>query len=763
MRTINYKVSYEKLISRLPGLFAFVYVDEQGSTEIVKATRGKQGNYGQIVANIDLAKVESETLPYIDSEDEYVFSYDCEDGSALRVKRQEYSYRTLIDIYYKAINDAGWDGDDDGTYIEPFLAFMERGIGLKYVGLSEEDSDQTKCGVNVKNTYPLAPDYIYLGEAKTMCNQMIKLKKQIEFYEKHTASCKEDMKRYNQLNEKYELMNGDKLITVLRSFIQEAEDVAEEYLEYASETNLTLDFNINLYNTIKDLGMVTPYIEEWVAGKRHYNGDVVYHEDDNGYGLTWKCNIDENSENVKSDEYGRYYTEGYYDSKSELVYFEDGHTIESLGLTLPTNWVAQSLNWVERNEEYDENGEIYYRYAFDEETSTSKASEQVDSQVISGTCNSHLAGFRRFRTYTDKNDNAEYPEGFKDWLWYYRVGMIFNREEKYDELGNLAVMYGTTTTEEPKSFYAEGVEEITNNGDSDIGNNIVWDDDNETALNLAVWGDAITNISAENNDDGETGTITFEYYMGAHLIAKKDEDNGDWYSVDDDGNYRYYFKDFEIDTDSVYGKNKGVKYAEAYTYYKGDLSVEVLEEFGDFEPGDIIDDEDYYTYEDELNENMYKWRFLEESIWSLVASGRFDDYVAGNFDSDYQFDDSDDINAAGYYLLYDKLEFDTSDNVRQYDFKVGSRYNQVSYLMTNFEATIDIRHVDFENTPLIRYDYYNGVSFQPSANDDVNIERGVTQAFEKYIKFGEVKTLEDIENFANGGFFTISEENIDLG
>ena len=746
MRTISYKVSYEKLISRLPGLFAFMYVDEQGSTEIVKATRGKQGNYGQIVANINY-----------NGED---FSHTCEDGTKLMVSSGEYTYRTLIDIYYKAINDTEWERDDD-VYKEPFLAFMEKGIGLKYVGLSEEDNGETKCGVNVKNTYPLAPDYIYLGEAKIIYNQMIKLKKQIEFYEKHTVSCKEDMKRYSYLNEKYELMNGDKLIDMLCSFIQESEDVAEEYLGYASGTNLTLDFNINLHSTIKDLGMVTPYIEEWVAGKRYYDGDVVYHEDDNGYGLTWKCEIGESSENVKSDEYGRYYTEGYYDSNSELVYFEDGSTIDSLDSddkTLPTNWVAQSLNWVERNKGYDENGGLYVEDDSD--------SEKVGSQVISGTCNSHLIGFRRFRTYTDKNDNAEYPEGFKDWLWYYRVGMIFNREEKYDELGNLAVMYGT---EENYKFYADGVEEITNDGEH-IGNNIAFDeDDDETALNLAVWGDVITDITANNNPDGETGTITFEYYMGTHLTAKKDGDDSGWYSVDDDGNYRYYFKDFGIDTDSIYGKNKGVKYTETYTYYKGDLSVEIVEKFGDFKEGYIIEDEDYSTYKEILKGNKYKWRFLEESIWSLVASCRFDDYVKGKFDSDYQFDDSDsdDIEKYNvpyyYYLLYDKMEFDTSDNVHQYDFKVGNRYNQVSYLMTNFETTVDITHVDFENTPLIRYDYYNGVSFQPSTNDDVNIERGVTQAFEKYIKFGEVKTLEDIENFANGGFFTISEENIDLG
>ena len=52
MRTISYKVSYEKMISRLPAMFAYLDIDEQGTCEIVKATNGKQGDYGRIIANI---------------------------------------------------------------------------------------------------------------------------------------------------------------------------------------------------------------------------------------------------------------------------------------------------------------------------------------------------------------------------------------------------------------------------------------------------------------------------------------------------------------------------------------------------------------------------------------------------------------------------------------------------------------------------------------------------------------------------------------
>ena len=889
MRTISYKVSYEKMISRLPAMFAYLETDEQGTCEIVKATKGKQGDYGMIIANINYDKGD--------------FIYECKDGTQLKITNGEKTYRTLIETYYKAIRDKEWERNEDGTYVEPFLAFMEKGIGLKYVGLSEEDSGNEECGVPILDKFPLAPDYIYLGEAKTLYNKMVQMKKQLIFWEEHTKACTEDKKFYQRIKEEFEMRNGDKLINKLGELIEEAEDVATEYLGYASNTNLTLDFNVNLVNTIKDLGLVTPYIEEWVAGKRYYEEDVVYHIDGNGYGMTWYCKP---SEDAKKDEFGRPYTEGFYEENTELIFFDDGSiiTIGGEDIETPTNWIPQSLDWVKRNDRFicKNCGRVY------EETSpgTCKCgstdfnnykyvNEQEGTKVIEGTCNSHLTSLRRFTTYLNRNDEVETPDNYTDWLWYYRKGMVMNREEKYDEMGNLAVMYGK------ESGYADGIEAIINKGDS-IGDNIIMEGD--YAVNLAAWGDVITNIEAINDrEDG--GTITFTYWLGVHLKAKIDDrsegdkktyvanspcvgnfDNnykiqfsrGDiitqeeyerienaskycdemkWYSQDDDGNYKYYFKDFEADTTSPYGVNHGVKYTEKYIYYKGNTSYEVITRFIDgpkyrigdtvygyivvsryktaeylkdyhgdyedieengviksvpieyevikpfingeyYEEGDIIpysiyqklyvleyDKDETITSEmfDQLSkenkplcdgttvsekftdDNKKKCKPIEETIWSLVEKGKFDEYVKGYFDREYKPDDmtEEDTDAPYYYRLYEKMEFYTGDNIYSYNIRIGNRINKVPFLRTNFTTTVDITHVDIEERPLIRYDYYNGVSFQPSVNEDVYIERGVTQAFEKHIKFSEIKTFDDLENYANGGFFVISKEDIDLG
>ena len=340
--------------------------------------------------------------------------------------------------------------------------------------------------------------------------------------------------------------------------------------------------------------------------------------------------------------------------------------------------------------------------------------------------------------------------------------------------------------------------------------NIKFDKDNKTVINLAAWGDVITNIEAKNGEDG--GTITFTYWLGVHLKAKKDnryvvnspfvgifDNNGNkdkiqfsrgdiitqekyekidnaeeakeycdemkWYSQDDDGNYKYYFKDFEADTTSPYGANHGVKYTETYIYYKGNPSYEVIKSFNNgeyYEEGDIIP---YDKYKELSVDNKKKCKPVEETIWSLVDSEKFDRYVNGEFDREYKPDGmtEEDADAPYYYRLYDKMEFYTGDNIYSYNIRIGNRINKVPFLRTNFTTTVDIKHVDIEERPLIRYDYYNGVSFQPSVNEDVYVERGVTQAFEKHIKFSEIKTFEDLENYANGGFFVISKEDIDLG
>ena len=54
MKTIEYKVSYEKMISRLPGLFAYLEADDYGVVNLHRATDSLDGCWGKIVENIKI-------------------------------------------------------------------------------------------------------------------------------------------------------------------------------------------------------------------------------------------------------------------------------------------------------------------------------------------------------------------------------------------------------------------------------------------------------------------------------------------------------------------------------------------------------------------------------------------------------------------------------------------------------------------------------------------------------------------------------------
>ena len=58
------------------------------------------------------------------------------------------------------------------------------------------------------------------------------MKKQLIFWEEHTKLCAEDKKYYQRLKEEFEMRNGNKLIDELPKLIEEAEEVATEYLGY---------------------------------------------------------------------------------------------------------------------------------------------------------------------------------------------------------------------------------------------------------------------------------------------------------------------------------------------------------------------------------------------------------------------------------------------------------------------------------------------------------------------------------------------------
>ena len=244
MRTIQYRVPIEKMITRLPGLFAYLGEDGYGNIVLHKATESLNGCYGKIVENIVLPN--NVNLDY--------------DGVKLN-EREVYSFRTLITYYYMF--------KDNLEATNPFRLFIEKGIGKIKV-----DTSKFKKGV-------ATPEYVYLSNVRQLYNQLVKMSRQCKLYQQHVS---------NDINlccicEKYDNMGGDGFKDYIYDLISEAEEIANEYYGYAvKNSHLTLDFDIDIMCSEKDYGLMSSYMPQWLPYKRYYKGDKVYYD-----GKIWIC------------------------------------------------------------------------------------------------------------------------------------------------------------------------------------------------------------------------------------------------------------------------------------------------------------------------------------------------------------------------------------------------------------------------------------------------------------------------------------------
>ena len=562
MNTIKFKVSYEDLISRLPALFAYGEFNEVNEYVIHKATDSNNGCYGKIVENV--------IIP-------------CSlviDGIVLLKNNGVYSYKTLMDYYYQYKDD----------YSGEFFTFIENGIGKRVI----KNFD--------RKIYDLVPEYIYIANARQLYNEYVYIKKQCEAY-KSSGSFNSDL---CCLCDKFERMGGEKMMNVLKPFIQEAEQIAKTYYNYVADIDrrLNICFNVCLTSSENDMGMMTPYVEEWVPGKKYYGGDKFNYD-----GITYEV-ID-----------GQTYTGIWNDETLSIEFYFD---------------------------EEDENSPIVRCDVYD----------GFDSIVLEGTVDSKLKSLRRYKEYLNVFDVVDKPDEGKDWLFYYRIGLVTNIKTLNDEFGNILAFEG-------------GIPD---------GNN------------LYAYGDSITNISFNKDNN----TITFEYILDAHLLAELVETD-----EDDDGNPIYKFENFRIDEDDKY---HGVKYTETFTYVKNG------------------------------------------ELFNLIANNKFNDYVLGKYDG---IDKAD---------LYGKYEFSTENSVLNYEKRINYTKTKIPYISSNFRANVSNER-DLQKVNLFRNDYYNGITFHPKKDIDVYINRGISAAFEKHIKFSEVKTLDDMVNYSNGSFFKMISDN----
>lgn len=699
MKTIEYKVSYEKMISRLPGLFAYLDSDEFGTVSLHKATDSLNGCYGKLVENITLptgvncnnpfyslcyqtncyinystskiieeydyqqltskeaenyslnenskiiSQAEFEELCVLDENDEidevktqdkkntysmlYVNNITFDEYITVKEYEQKalkggntYTFRTLISYYYEYkdyLNDNN-----------PFKKFIERGIGK--ITVDEEyllDND-------------IVPKFIYLSDVRRFYNEIIKIHKRCEYYNLGLQDHKLNKdKHFCCLCERYEKMNEEPFFTKFKNYliglISLADEIATEYYGYTAQKTMELEFAVDLTSSYEDLGIVTPYIPQWIPGRKYKKGDKVVYNDE-----LYICTCKENE-----------FTTGEWNEIYQMIVFDTKNFMPCQnGMTC-----------------YDDND---------------KPEQVFNPFVIEGKTDSKLTDLRRFSTYFDENNVSQMPKYGYDWLYYYRVKQNIN--------------IGTSAN----PVYLYNVVNIRTKND-ELGN-ILNLTDGKTATskvdNLAAYGDIIENIIVNQ----EEYTITFVYRTGVHLISEKDPD----VITDDDGNKLYKWRYFTWDENVKIG----TKYQETYNYVKG----------GDLDK--LINGELKITDE---NNNQVTFNF--------------NDYIMSKYD----------VALQNY-----KFEFMTYGNSFSYTKTIAHQDVNIVSILTDFELYRN-DFSEFENAELFREDYLNGISYSPTKDISVKISRGSTSVFDKHIRFSEIKTYEDIVNYQNGSFFNINE------
>ena len=577
MRTIEYKVSYENMISRIPGLFAYLDSNALGEVSLHHAYDSNCGCYGKMVENIKLPVGTSLIV----------------DEKVLLEERKTYTFRTIITYYYQYrdlftkyvyIKDEtrvitveeykNLDIRKQNLYKRhidsEFIKFVERGIGKieipfekynelinnsnLYISICKDSNVITKEEYNdlsekEKANYHLkrnenVPKFLYLANVISLYNELVKMGKQCMFYQNNKEKFGND-KHMCCLCERYINMGGDDLRDYVGSLIEEYKEISDEYFDYAdNEKSMTLDFDIDLVSSYDDMGIMDSYITEWIPYKQYYKGDRVfyngeiwhYQTDNTGYfyedvaGSIWRC---------KEDNTGYFYEDALKVVFSDKYFEKINNVFEKIdiqyeniedGTILTNDKYQEKYNTLQNEEEKSEFKSKYKLYSPQSLIDISKNTFKLNGQT-----DSKLKDLRRLVTYMNDDNIGEKPQKGYDWLFYYRIGNIYNISTLNDDLGNILKLDGQTVASK------------------------------EDGSDLMAYGDVITNITSNKQEN----TITFEYIINAHLIG-----NSYSYKLDEDKNVIHYWKDFTPE------ENTGVKYTETYNYAEGsDLDKLIKGEF----------------------------------------------------------------------------------------------------------------------------------------------------------------------------------------
>ena len=921
MKKRQIKYNIENLKSRIPGLFTFI---EDG--KIYEASSSPQGCYDKYVCNLRITKGDKINIPLIQEDNFGNLQYESVsvDGIIrhsinipifvdkkyiLKSHNEEekliyYSYRTIIDIYhkYKVVKEIKkqkyykrWETSDYNakkikTNIETickFIDFIDRGIGLYDIEDLVTSYNTQPDIANIKEKQIsfdydecyLIPSKIYISTAYNTLEEMRILKKSCEFYDKIQDNSEKI--KYNEFCctcQKFKLMGGENMISLLEYCFTLAEEISKEYYNYTDRKN---DFCITtpLLSTTCEMGVFNQYRPIWEGGRVYHKGEIVYYNGDTYICLTetnGKYNEDKDVIEFPDDDFKKinefnttiksYKYDDYYNEEIELKNIKGGYEYDLNGeivLNGKTSSRLRSLrrfktflkDGVEQKPPLDKDWLFYYKKGVIHKTqlsdkygnieeiaqNPSETKEEIDKKnyyyvygdVITSINHSGL----KYQIKDDEGNVKKYEQDsngdyyYKTYIPCDKDGYVYEVNEKgeryqlkdaegevkeyeQDSEGNYYYIEGNTSCDKDGYVYAvnekgekykltddEGnVKDYIQDSDGNFyytENNELCDKDgyvyklskdgkkyqltdDEGKVKEIYYNTHDYYYIDENNEykniicdtDGyvydinNNKSLIFEYSIGAHLSINDIKS-----FTDEDGNIIYNYKNFEIDKDSVNGKYHGIHFTEKY-----DIAVES-------ELDDLIQGKDYFLLPksfkrvingEEINldilkeytvNNKKRYKIIEDNNKDFYRCYySFDDYIdKGEMVYEYTVDgeivDGDEPNVIKIKIPDNKqYEFSVLNNIVTNPIDTDKGKFVYSDIASDYTTNIDKR-VDFEYNNLYKEDYLVGIHYQPYVQVDVNIDRGNGDAFESFYKLMEIKTMQDLENYQNGGFFKLEKLN----
>ena len=700
MRVIKKQFGREELISRIPALFAYLEADDAGEFHLHKATDAPQGCWGKIIADIKVPDTAALIV----------------DGVTLVEANKVYSYRTLINLYYKYRADYSDQG---------FIKFID-----KYIGLVDNTVEQTK-------ERDLMPSKVYLADVRNL----YKIYGAYHvIYQKYYADYSDD-KKQRELDhsiccaiKKYIRMGDDKMYNFLGTLFTEMNTRADDAYKLANNTlnnetwykkgnsplisewerehmpdtdeyeevenpfdaDAHVSLMINLNQSQNDLGILSCYLNPWVPGEQHFKSDLYTYE-----GNTYIC-LEDNHD--------------YFDERTGKIVF-DPPQYDSTPVT--------NAHFKKLSEDYAD------------KVITSKdpngGKKKASSFIIKSTEDSKLKGLRRFTKYINEvGEYEEVPEG-EDWLYFYRKGLVMNYSYITDEKGNIADIY----------TYESSGETIAAT----------------SADNLAAYGDVITKIEAVKD------VAVFYYLYNTHAAGWGNVITKEIY----DSLEPVYQRAFRLYEGDVYERTGSNQLVTADKY--NSLSEDKKQEYKLYVITEIR-----FTYvigghlratRKSVDENgKVIWSNFQYKDGGVIYTETYNYEEGGELDELIKSEDPN-LNFANYIdgTKSDKTRF----NFKKYSFSLlnsmcitkvdtGKERLDWSYVGTDSEVK-DGGVVDYMYADIMKYDYLTGITYKPEVNTSVYIDRGNYSAFERHIALSQINTMEDLEAYRNGGFFNIQKVN----